>query len=102
LRERDTASYFNLSAYLEVLARSYDILRLMLLLRRTIAIIGLIAILLVAVAPSGTVLLWAIVVPLLFFVATLNPLSHRTVFESTPLPASPFFSNSSSRAPPNF
>jgi hypothetical protein len=71
-------------------------------LRRTIAVVGLIAILLAAVVPSGSVLLWAVIVPLLFFVATINPLGRRTIFESAPLPASPLLSNSCSRAPPNY
>jgi hypothetical protein len=74
----------------------------MLVFRRTIAIVSLIAILLAAMAPSGSVLLWAVIVPVLFFVATLDPLGRRTIFESTPLPTSPFVSNSSSRGPPNF
>jgi hypothetical protein len=74
---------------------------MMLNLRRTIAIVGLIAILLAAMAPSSSVLLWAMVVPLLFFIATLNPLGFRTDFEGAPLPASPLLSHSSSRAPPS-
>jgi hypothetical protein len=70
-------------------------------LRRTIAIVSLIAILLAAVVPYGSVLLWAIIVPLLFLVATIHPLGRRTIFESAPLPASAFFSKFSCRAPPN-
>ncbi|HEY3771226.1 MAG TPA: hypothetical protein VGN44_21310 [Candidatus Angelobacter sp.] len=71
-------------------------------LRRTIAIVSLIAILLAAVVPSGSVLLWTFIVPLLFFVENLSPLGRRTIFEKILLPASPLLSNSCSRAPPNY
>ncbi|HET9364231.1 MAG TPA: hypothetical protein VFP71_04490 [Candidatus Angelobacter sp.] len=71
-------------------------------MRRTIAIVSLIAILLAALAPSGSVLIWAAILPLLLFIATFNPVDRRPIVESAPLPTSPFLSNLSSRAPPNF
>jgi len=69
--------------------------------RRLIVFFCLVAVLLAAIAPSSPGVFWAVLVPLLLFVASvvITPISRKS--EKNNAPAFPFFSVPTSRAPPN-
>jgi hypothetical protein len=70
-------------------------------LRRLIAFLCVVAVILAAIAPAAPGLLWAILVPLLLFVGAvvIAPISRES--ENSDAPAFPFLSVVTSRAPPN-
>jgi hypothetical protein len=73
----------------------------MLLMRRLIVVLCLVAVISAALAPSAHVLSAAILVPLLLFVATIVIVPIRFERENSTLPASPCLSFATSRAPPS-
>jgi hypothetical protein len=70
-------------------------------LRRLIAFLCVVAVILAAIAPAAPGLLWAILVPLLLFVGAvvIAPISRES--ENSDASAFPFLSVVTSRAPPN-
>lgn len=68
--------------------------------RRLIAFLCAVAVILAAITPAAPGLLWAILVPLLLFVAAvvIAPISRES--ENSDAPAFPFLSVVTSRAPP--
>jgi len=72
----------------------------MFFLRRAIAIVCLAAIMVAALTPASSILLCAVVVPLLLLITALPAVNLGPRFEKVLLPASPFLSTASSRAPP--
>jgi|CZKR01.1.fsa_nt_gi hypothetical protein len=68
--------------------------------RRLIAFLCVVAVILAAITPAAPGLLWAILVPLLLFVAAvvIAPISRES--ENSDAPAFPFLSVVTSRAPP--
>ena len=70
-------------------------------MRRLVACLCVVAVLLAAMAPVAPGLCWAILVPLLLFVAAVVLAPVRREFESCSAPESPFLSVLSSRAPPS-
>jgi hypothetical protein len=67
--------------------------------RRLIAFLCVVAVILAAMTPAAPGLLWAILVPLLLFAAVvIAPISRET--ENSDAPAFPFLSVVTSRAPP--
>jgi hypothetical protein len=68
--------------------------------RRLIAFLCVVAVILAATTPAAPGLLWAILVPLLLFVAAVVIAPIRRESEDSDAPAFPFLSVVTSRAPP--
>jgi len=68
--------------------------------RRLIAFLCVVAVILAAITPGAPGLLWAILVPLLLFVAAVVIAPIRRESENSDAPAFPFLSVVTSRAPP--
>ena len=68
--------------------------------RRLVAFLCVVAVILAAIAPASPGLCWAIFVPLLFSVAVVFVAPVDRELENSSVPAFPFLSVLTSRAPP--